>query len=59
MPHLSKLQEQYTDYDVTFIGVSDEDLQTVISFLFKEDKKDGVIQNERTRYTLTTDPDQL
>ena len=58
MPHLSKLQEQYTDYDVTFIGVSDEDLQTVISFLFKEDKKDGVIQNERTRYTLTTDPDQ-
>ena len=58
MPHLSKLQEQYTDYDVTFIGVSDEDLQIVISFLFKEDKKDGVIQNERTRYTLTTDPDQ-
>ncbi len=33
MPHLSKLQEQYTDYDVTFIGVSDEDLQTVVSFL--------------------------
>ena len=58
MPHLSKLQEQYTDYDVTFIGVSDEDLQTVVSFLFKEDKKDGKINNDRTRYTLTTDPDQ-
>ena len=58
MPHLSKLQEQYTDYDVTFIGVSDEDLQTVISFLFKEDKKDGKINNDRTQYTLTTDPDE-
>ncbi|MEE8155852.1 MAG: redoxin domain-containing protein [Phycisphaerales bacterium] len=58
MPHLSKLQEQYTDYDVTFVGVSDEDLQTVISFLFKEDKKDGKINNDRTRYTLTADPDK-
>lgn len=58
MPHLSKLQEQYTDYDVTFIGVSDEDLQTVVSFLFKEDKKDGKINNDRTRYTLTADPDE-
>ncbi len=58
MPHLSKLQEQYTDYDVTFIGVSDENLQTVVSFLFKEDKKDGKINNDRTRYTLTADPDK-
>ncbi|MEE9128925.1 MAG: redoxin domain-containing protein [Phycisphaerales bacterium] len=58
MPHLSKLQEQYTDYDVTFIGVSDEDLQTVVSFLFKEDKKDGKINNDRTRYTLAADPDK-
>ena len=58
MPHLSELQKKYTDYDVKFIGVSDEDLQTVISFLFKEDKKDGKINNDRTQYTLTTDPDE-
>jgi tetratricopeptide (TPR) repeat protein len=38
--------------------VSDEDLQTVVSFLFKEYKGDGKIHNDRTHYTLTTDPDE-
>ena len=58
MPHLSELQEKYADYDVKFISVSDEDLQTVVSFLFKENKKDGLIHNDRTNYTLTADPDK-
>lgn len=58
MPHVSKLQEEYKDYDVTVIGVSDEPLQTVVDFLFKTDKKDNLTNQERTRYTLTTDPDE-
>lgn len=58
MPHLSELQKKYADYGVEFISVSDEDLQTVISFLFKENKSDGKIQNDRIGYTLTTDPDE-
>ncbi len=58
MPRLSELQEQYTDYDVKFIGVSHEDLQTVVSFLFEKYERDGKIHNDRTRFTLTTDPDR-
>ena len=58
MPHLSELQEKYNDYDVKFIGVSDEPLQTVVNFLFEEYKGDGKIHNDRTHYTLTTDPDE-
>ncbi len=58
MPHISELQEKYKDYDVTFIGVSDEPLQTVVGFLFKEHKGDKKIHNDRTHYTLTTDPDK-
>lgn len=58
MPHLSELQEKYLDYDVTFISVSDEPLQTVFEFMFKEYKGDGKIHNDRTQYTLTTDPDE-
>lgn len=57
MPHMSELQEKYADYDVTFIGVSDEPLATVVSFLFKEYKADGKIHNDRAQYTLTCDPD--
>jgi thiol-disulfide isomerase/thioredoxin len=58
MPHLSELQEKYRDYDVTFVGVSDEPLQTVVEFLFRTYKKDGKIHNDRTHYTLTCDPDE-
>ncbi|MBT8485241.1 MAG: redoxin domain-containing protein, partial [Phycisphaerae bacterium] len=58
MPHLSELQERYADYDVTIIGVSDEPLPTVIDFLFKKDKRDGKLHNDRTKYVLTTDPDE-
>ncbi len=58
MPHLSEMQKQYKDYDVTFIGVSDEPLPTVVSFLFKEYKGDNKIHNDRIGYTLTADPDR-
>ena len=57
MPHLSKLQKEYKDYDVTIIGVSDEDLQTVSDFLVTK-YRDGKVQNDRIQYTLTTDPDK-
>ncbi len=57
MPHLSGLQEEYGD-NVTIIGVSDEDLDTVTTFLTKKDKSDGKVNDDRTRYTLTTDPDR-
>jgi len=57
MPHVTKLQEQYKDYDVTVIGVSDENVQTVVSFLCKADKED-VLWNDKIGYTLATDPDE-
>lgn len=52
MPHLSELQERYQDYKVTFIGISDEGLPTVKSFL---DKPEWAA---KTKYTVTTDPDR-
>ena len=52
MPHISELQEKYKDYNVTIIGVSDEDLATVTGFLSKGD------WNDKTRYTVATDPDK-
>ena len=58
MPHLSELQEKYKDYGVTFIGISDESLETVTTFLAKTYKGDGKINDDRTHYTLTTDPDE-
>ncbi len=58
MPHLSELQEKYKGYDVTIIGVSDEQLPTVVNFLFDTDPRDGKVQNERTNYVLATDPDE-
>ena len=58
MPHLSELQEQYADKDVTIIGVSDESLPKVTEFLFKTYKRDGKVQNDRCRYTIATDPDK-
>jgi thiol-disulfide isomerase/thioredoxin len=58
MPHLSEMQEKYADYGVTIIGVSNETLPKVIDFLFSENKSDGVLQNDRTHYTLATDPDE-
>ena len=58
IPHLTELQEQFLDYDVTIIGVSDEDLQTVVGFLGKTDKKSEKLWNDNIHYTLATDPDR-
>ncbi len=52
MPHITSLQKKYEDYGVQFVGVSDEPLPTVVKWLLKEGN------NERTGYTLTTDPDE-
>jgi thiol-disulfide isomerase/thioredoxin len=58
IPHLTELQEQFLDYDVTIIGVSDEKLQTVVEFLGKTDKKADEAWSDRIHYTLATDPDR-
>ena len=57
IPHISELQEQYADYDVTFIGVSDEKLQKVVKFLTAADSK-NVLWTDKIQYTLATDPDK-
>ncbi len=51
MPHISKVQEQYADRGVTVLSISDEDESTVREFLAKPE------WDEKTRYTLGTDPD--
>jgi thiol-disulfide isomerase/thioredoxin len=58
MPHLSELQTKYKDYDVTIIGISDEDLPTVEGFLKQTNKKLSKPWNEVIQYTLATDPDK-
>lgn len=58
MPHITDLQAQYRDYDVTIIGISDEPLPIVVDFLFKTDPNDGKTYQQRTGYTLATDPDR-
>ena len=58
MPHLSELQKKYADKDVTIIGVSNEELETVTEFLTKKHEKEGKTHNDRTEYTLATDPDK-
>ena len=57
IPHLSDLQQQFKDYGVTFIGVSDEDLRTVVKFLCAADSE-GALWNDKIHYTLATDPDR-
>lgn len=52
MPHLTDLQKQYADQGVTIIGISDEDLEKVSTFLDTDEWK------EKAQYTLVTDPDR-
>lgn len=51
IPHLSELQERYAG-KITFIGVSDEDLDTVKTFL------DQPEWQGKSQYTLCADPDR-
>jgi len=53
MPHLSKLQEEYAD-QVHFVGVSDEQVDTVESFLEKEQSA-GKTWRDVVKYRLAID----
>jgi thiol-disulfide isomerase/thioredoxin len=52
MPHISKVQEQYAGRGVTVLSISDEDESVVREFLAKPE------WDEKTRYTIGTDPDE-
>ena len=59
MPHLSKLQRKYADKGLQIISISDEDLETVQSFLEQNVRgQSSTTYAELTaNYCLTTDPD--
>lgn len=73
MPHLAQTQEEYADKGVQLISISDEDLETVETFLKRtvrrpgsnanseaadEEKKPETYRELTSAYCLTTDPDQ-
>ena len=62
MPHLAETQEKYSDKGVQLISVSDEDLETVESFLKKPvegaENKEDTYGKLTSAYCLTTDPDK-
>ena len=57
MPHLSELQEQYGE-KVRFVGVSDEDEQTVTQFL-KRNARDDQTWDDIIKYTIALDDNQM
>jgi thiol-disulfide isomerase/thioredoxin len=57
MPHVSAVQDQYRDYGVTVVGVSDEPLQTIVEFLTSE-RNEGELWYHAIRFTLATDPER-
>ena len=57
MPHISSLQEEYKAYNVEFVGISDEELPTVVGFLVQDDNE-GKQWYEKMGYTVATDPDR-
>ncbi len=54
MPHLATLQSKYQD-EVRFIGVTDEDNETVQGFLAKQHPTQGKTFGEIINYTLALD----
>lgn len=52
MPHLSEVQQAYADKGVVIMGISDEKLETVTTFLAKPEWA------EKTKYTLCVDSDR-
>jgi len=56
MPHISELQQHYQD-KVQFVGVSDEDVETITEFLAKERDQDGTWADV-LRYTIAVDEDR-
>ncbi len=58
MPHLSDLQDEWGD-KVKIIGVSSEkETKIVTDFMEKTNSSDGLVNNDRMRYTVTVDPDR-
>ena len=57
MPHISELQDQYGS-EVQFIGVTDEDRETVTEFL-AEESGEGESWADTLRYTIAIDRDQV
>lgn len=67
MPHLAETQQEYAEKGVQLISISDEDLETVETFLKREiaggeegeEKKDApkTYRELTSAYCLTTDPD--
>jgi thiol-disulfide isomerase/thioredoxin len=59
MPHLSKTQAEYADKGVQIISISDEDLETVETFLERDvrGKDDQTYAELTSSYSLTADPD--
>jgi thiol-disulfide isomerase/thioredoxin len=65
MPHLAETQKQYADKGVQLISISDEDLETVETFLKREIEGAGdgadspkTYRELTSAYCLTTDPDR-
>jgi len=52
MPHLTELQKQYADQGVRIVGISDEDLEKVSTFLDTDEWR------KKAQYTVCTDPDR-
>lgn len=57
MPHLADLQRTFADKDVTVISVTDEDLETVTSFLDTKASDDRTYREITNGYLLSADPD--
>ena len=58
MPHLSDLQDEWGD-KVKIIGVtSEKETKIVTDFLEKTNSSDGLVNDDRMRYTVAVDPDR-
>jgi thiol-disulfide isomerase/thioredoxin len=57
IPHLATLQDAYAEKGVTIISVSDEEPQTIETFLERKADGDATFRDVTKGYCLTTDPD--
>lgn len=57
MPHLADLQHMFVDKGVTVISVTNEDLETVTSFLDTKASDDRTYREITAGYLLSADPD--
>ena len=58
MPHVSDLQDEWGD-KVKIIGVtSEKETKIVTDFLEKTNSSDGLVNDDRMRYTVAVDPDR-